>query len=208
MEPPGHELLARARLPVDQHRRRRRRHPRDLLAEPLHDGAVAQQRWWFGLVLLAPGQPPLGHRPTHREQELRPVRRLGQERGGSGLQALLGRELVPVARQNDDGDLEPALLEVVHQPEPVHPGHLEVEQHRVRGPEVHGVQRLERVGGALHLVPLARKDPLEDLPDPRLIVDDQHPPFHPAMVPASHRKKTSRRAPGEGEGWPRRPRRS
>ena len=166
VQPPRHELLAGAGLAEHEHRRARRRDPGDLLPKSGDAGARAEQRRrLLGRLELA-RHPPLRHRAAHREQQVGPIRRLGQVGRGPGVETLLGGERVAVAGEDDHRDLETALLEVLEQPEPVHARHLDVEQGGVGLPRVEQVERLKRVARLLDLV------------------DDENPAFHGAMVAA------------------------
>ena len=175
-----HQLLAGARLALNEHRRVRWRDACDLLAKNGHRRARPEQRWGLlGGSELA-SHPALRHRTAHRQQQVRTIGRLGEVGGSARLENLLRGELVTVARQHDNRDLEAALTEVVDQPQPVHARHLEVEQGGVRLLRVEQVESLERVARLVNGVPGGAEDPTEDRADPGIVVDDQDAAFHAA----------------------------
>ena len=175
-----HELLAGPRLTLDEDRRVGGRRPGDLLAQGADRGASSEQR----RRLLGRGElashPALGHRAAHREQQVGAVGRLGEVGGGPGVEHLLGGELVAVAGQHHDRDLEAAMAEVGDQAEPVHARHLEVEQGGVRGLGVEQVERLKGVARLLNGVPGRAQDPPQHRADPGVVIDDQNAAFHAA----------------------------
>ena len=173
MEAAGDDLLAGARLALDQDRGVGRSDAGDLVAQALQGRALAQQRWQVARPLEGAGEAALGDRAAHGEQQVGAVGRLGQVGGGAGLEALARGELVAVASEDDDRDVEAALAQVVHQPEAVHAGHLDVEHRGVGRLGVEEVEGLERVAGLLDRVAGGGEGAHQRLAHRRVVVDDQ-----------------------------------
>ena len=155
------QLLAGARLADHQHRRPRRRDAGDPLAQRQHLGGVAEQRRLLVAALelaVLLGQPAAAHGVPHRQEQRGALGRLVEEGVRPGLQALRRGELVAVPGQDDDRHVDAAAAQVVEQPEPVHAGHLDVEQHGVRRLAVDAVERGEGVGRLADLEPRAGQD--------------------------------------------------
>ncbi|OGL00334.1 MAG: hypothetical protein A3E31_01655 [Candidatus Rokubacteria bacterium RIFCSPHIGHO2_12_FULL_73_22] len=174
------QLLARAALALDQHRRRA---VRDLLDErhhPPEGGARADRRALLqqhveALLELAVLLDQLAalERLADEPQHLRALERLGEEvvravlHGPHGL--LDGAE----RGQEDHVHVRGDRLGRAQHLDAGEAGHLEVGEHQVDPAAAQALQRRVAVGGQHHAVALARERALEALPQPGVVVGDQ-----------------------------------
>jgi hypothetical protein len=148
------ELLARAALARDEHRRARGARLLDHLVDLPHLRAVADHpAEAAALAQLAPERLHLAQRllPLHdlREQDLQPLRidRLGHVVVGADLDGLDGGLDSALAGEDDGGDVAVLLLQRAQQVEAVHAGHREVADDDARAEARDLAQRLLAVGG-------------------------------------------------------------
>jgi hypothetical protein len=183
---PGQQLLADARLPVEQDRRLQLRHRRQQLVHLLHGpGAAAddvRQREPLAVAAQrgAAGGPQLLELDgvAHHHEHLGGVERLDQVVGRPEAHGLHGRLDRAVGRHHDDGLVGMLALHAPHQLDAVHAGQALVGQHEV------GVLGLEEVDGLLpagrrhHLVARHLQGALQRAQEDLVVLDDEHAALH------------------------------
>ena len=176
------ELLARPALPHDQDRRGRRRGPGDLGAQLLHRRALTHEDGL--LVELLPQPLVLGDEAVarqgvlERDQDPLALRRLLQEVHGSPPRRLHRRGDVAMPGDHQDRRGRFALGDPVEDLQPVHAGHLDVEENRVDALRVEARESSLSVGRGQHLITLVLEDHPERIADARIIVNHQDPSSH------------------------------
>ena len=176
----GEERLARAALARQEHRRPGFGQPADGREELLHLGAladhVAERVAELDLApqaLVLPAEPPLLQGLAHHQLQLVDLEGLDQVVVGAFLQGLdrgLG------GGEGGDDHHRHRLAELLEAPqhlEPVHAGHLEVDEGEVGGRLGHGLERLGagRRGDHLEAVPAERDR--QELAEALVVVDDE-----------------------------------
>ncbi len=177
---PGDQLLARARLALDEHGGVQPGHARDQLVDLRHLVRLAHQRvdalprlqLLAELPVLA-GEPPRLQRPPHHELDLLHPERLGQVVGGAGVHRLDGGGHRREGGQDDHGQVGLRLVQALEDAEAVEAGHPEVHQDEVEGLVLgHAHARLAAVGHA-HPVALAIEGLGEQLARDLVVVGDE-----------------------------------
>ena len=176
------DALARARLPLDQYRRRHARDLREELVEALHGGGDAGEAVDVGAVraaqrlqLAARGDHPLHAGQRQRERVV--VERLLQERLRAEAHRLDHAVERPLARHHDHRHGLGVHLEVVQQLQAGDVGEVDVEQRHVGRERGEGGARVTPVHRRAHL-PLAFEKRLEPGDDRGIVVDDQESIAH------------------------------
>ncbi len=189
---PGHQLLARARFPGDQHRAPGRADLADQRLHGLHHRAAADQRVEVlvgvelppqGLVLEQ--QPAILHEPVDLGQQLLEHHRLHQIIMGPALEC--GHRVLDrgVGRDHDEERLGPDLERAVQKRQAVAAGKLDVAEHHVGLERGDQAQRRGHVHGRGHVVRLALEELLERGRDDFFIIDDEDAAARVAESPAS-----------------------
>jgi hypothetical protein len=178
----GHELLAHPALAGDEHGRARGRGAPHRLPDLLEGAAAAHHA--VAVVEDEP-QPPvllgealLAERVPRGDQDALAVGRLLDEVEGAQLHRLHRRLHRAVAGEDNDGRRAVLLLQLLQDLEPVHLGHLDVEEHEVRRLLLGELEPHRPVRGEEDLVALVLEDHLEGRADGVLVVDDEDPRLH------------------------------
>jgi hypothetical protein len=184
-----HQLLARARFAVDEHRRHAARHLGDALLHVAHglgvaDEALQRRVLRFcpragGRGVAGPGRTRLQHaahalhRRGHDGAELLQVHRLGQvvERAGAQrLHGVLGRAV----GGHDHAALAALLVaQVAQQFHAEAVGQAHVGDHRIEALHLQLLARLAHAGGGLHAVAFAQQRQLVQRAQVGLVVHDE-----------------------------------
>jgi hypothetical protein len=177
---PGHALLARPALALDQHRGRRvghllhqHHHPAERRAGPDHRPLAEQvvQPLLQRPVLLDQVSPL--ERLVDELDELLATERLGEEVVGAVLHRLHRFLHGPEGGQEDDVDVGGDRLGRPQQLEAGEPRHLEVGDDQVDAAALNALEGGAAVGGQQHPVALPGERALEALAQPRIVVGDQ-----------------------------------
>jgi len=103
------------------------------------------------------------------------VERLRHVVVGAEAQAGHLRLRVAQAGQHENGLVGPAAHDLPQRAEPVLARHQQVQDHQVVGPGRGHGDGIRAVGGGIRNDAVGSQYPDQDLPDPLLVVDDQHP---------------------------------
>ena len=161
----GDQLLTGAALARDHHRRLAGRDLIHDLEDALHrradtDDVVRRHpiaNACAQLAGLAAELLLLEHLVEH-DEELVEVERLGQVLGGTRAHRIDRRGHRAERRHHDDGGGVLHRAQLLDQLDPVHPGHLEIGHHDVRGERLELAERLEGIGRGLDVVPLIAEE--------------------------------------------------
>ena len=198
MEGPRQELLADARLAVDQHGGVQLGHLLQHRQDLEHLGALRHQVRQ-GEPLLVPSQrlPALGaqlaelERPPQDQQDLVRLERLDQvvlgpqpgglDRGADGA----------VGRHHHHADLRVLGLQLADDLDAVHARQPLVGQREVDVLALEEVQRLLAAGSGQDLEALELEGAPQRAQEDLVILDDQHSPLHPALPPGEQSPRAS-----------------
>ena len=146
-----------------EHRPQRRTLPDDLVLRLHRDLEVA---------VLGDELRLLEH-VAQRDDHALGAERLVEEVHGARLDGLDGRRGGPMARNHDDREALVECMELPQHLHPIHPGHLDVEEHGVRPLRLHGGESVLSAGGAEELIVLVLEDHLQRVADGGFVVDDE-----------------------------------
>ena len=201
VEGPGHELLPRAALPVDEDGGARAGHLVDDAEDLLHAPVGAHQ------VLhpepppqLLPQAPVLAHEPGaldgpgHGEEQHVAVEGLGEVVEGPLAHGLDRGVDAAVGGHEDDARARLLALDLLEEGDTGEVRHLEVGEHDVEGLPPEGGEGGLAARRGRHLVAFRAQDQAEDLELGRLVVDDEDPRLHAraSRVPPASRSAGGR----------------
>jgi hypothetical protein len=186
VEGPGHQLLAGAVLPGDQHPALGGRGPPHQLAQPLHGRRGAEELPGSGrpaqLGVLG-REVPQGEPVADRgEQPLPLADRLFEVIERPELEGLAHRLDGPVAAHHHHREARAGLQGPLQHLESVQVGELHVEEHEIDRQGGDALQRLLAGAGRLRGVALQGQGPGKRHLDVPLVVDDEHQGGHAPMV--------------------------
>jgi hypothetical protein len=188
VEGPGDELLARAALARDQHRRAAVGHAGHQVEDPLHRRALAEEPAEVLRIDDGSAEPlhlqaklPVLHRPRDHQPEELGVDRLGDEVVGAGADRRDRGVEAGVARDHHHGHLGPDGEDALAQLGSAEGGHPQIGEDHVEVALGDELERVVRRGAPLDLETLPAKHDLEELARRLIVVDQEEAASHECL---------------------------